>query len=227
MRFYKTFPEAFGEIKRDLAEMGTEIHSRTYQDKVIGDDPNMRQKEVVNYSYSVRRPSLQELSPTEPWASAELAERVGGVVKNPGEAWKLREEVWTEFLEKDGKFSYSYPERLWEGGQLAQVCATLRNDPNSRQAYLSMWDRLKDPHRTGGKARIPCSLGWWFVVRDGKLQVTYLQRSADFATHFTNDVFLAHGLQRWVAEKVGVEVGPFNHWIGSLHVFAKDVKGVF
>lgn len=224
MRFYETFREATGEIKRDLAEMGIRVHSKTYQDKDISKDEGMVQRELQNYVYTVTKPALDQLDPTQPWADAEFEERVGGKALNPGEAYKLRPEVWNQFIQKDGRFGYSYSERM--GNQVQAVINTLKNDAESRQAYLSVWDPV-DCFYTGGIRRVPCTLGYQFQIRGGQLNATYLMRSSDFATHFQNDLYLAHKLQRHVAEKVGVPSGYYTHFIASLHVFEKDVKAVF
>ena len=52
-------------------------------------------------------------------------------------------------------------------------------------------------------------------------------RSCDFSTHFANDVYLAIKLLEYVAELTGYEVGNFTHTIFSLHIYKKDLKGVF
>ena len=57
--------------------------------------------------------------------------------------------------------------------------------------------------------------------------MTYMQRSCDFSTHYHNDVWLAVKLLEYVARKAGMQPGHFSHWIGSLHVFNKDVEGIF
>ena len=77
------------------------------------------------------------------------------------------------------------------------------------------------------EARVPCSLGYYLQFRHGKLNITYLQRSCDFVTHYENDVWLAVQFLRHIAKEVGMESGHFSHWIGSLHVFQKDVADVF
>jgi thymidylate synthase len=223
LRFYENFREATSEIRRDLKEMGTRVHSKTYQDKSIEGDEGMVQRELQNYVYTVTKPELDQLDPTQPWADAEFAERVGGPV-NPGEAYKLRPEVWNQFIQKDGRFGYSYPERM--ATLVEGVINTLKRDESSRQAYLSVCDPV-DLHYTGGARRVPCTLGYQFQIRGGQLNVTYLMRSSDFATHFQNDLYLAHKLQRHVAEKLDVPVGFYSHFISSLHVFEKDVKAVF
>jgi thymidylate synthase len=222
MRSFSDFKQANNEIKRDLAELGTYVHPQTMQDKDIAQDPKYGTRELINYDYMVLEPRLEDLSPIQPWADAEFLERVSFVGPSAGKAWELRPDVWKEF--HDRGFAYSYGERYAYG--LEDVIDELVRHPESRQLFLSVWDPALDSERLG-KKRVPCSLGYWFVKRGGQLHMTYMERSADFAIHFENDQYLSHKLQRYMAEKVGVPAGRFTHWIGSLHVYQKDVAGVF
>lgn len=222
MRSFSDFKEANNEIRRDLAELGTYVHPQTMQDKDIADNPDFGTRELLNYGYVVVEPRLEDLHPSQPWADAEFDERINFVKPDDGEAWKLRPDVWTEFAERG--FSYSYGDRYNDG--LEPLIGELKEHPESRQLFLSVWDNVADPVRLG-RQRVPCSLGYWFAKREGQLHMTYMQRSADFATHFENDQYLSHKLQRYVAEQIGISAGRFTHWIGSLHVYQKDVAGVF
>lgn len=222
MRSFSTFKEANNEIKRDLAELGTLVHPQTMQDKKIADDPDYNTRELINYDYMVLEPELSDLNPSQPWADAEFEERIHFVHEGRGEAWKLRPEVWTEFAERG--FSYTYGERY--ASSLEAIIKELKTHPESRQLFLAVWDPVIDADKLGYQ-RVPCSLGYWMVKRGGQLHLTYMQRSADFATHFENDQYLSHKLQRYVADQVGIPAGRFTHWIGSLHIYQKDVAGVF
>lgn len=222
MRSYSGFEEANNEIRRDLAELGTFVHPQTMQDKDISDDESYGTRELLNYDYMVLEPSLSDLHPSQPWADAEFNERIGYTIEGDAVAWKLRPEVWQEFAERG--FSYTYGERYSFG--LDEVIEELGLHPESRQLFLSVWDSIRDTGRLG-KRRVPCSLGYWFVKRGGQLHMTYLQRSADFATHFENDQYLSRKLQEHVAKEIGIPAGRFTHWIGSLHIYQKDVAGVF
>lgn len=206
--------------------MGIPVHPQTYQNKNIADNPDFDTLELQNYIYTVTKPNLYDLKPTQPWADEEFKERLalGLYPLNPGEAWKLRPEVWEQFLDKDGHFDYTYGERMW--GQIDKIIGELEDNPDSRQLYLSIWNP-KDILNAGGKERIPCSLGYLFQARQGELHMTYMMRSSDIATHFQNDVYLAYKLQKYVAAMVGIDVGRFTHYIGSLHIFRKDAKGIF
>lgn len=194
------------------------------QDKNVASDPNYWTKEYQNMVYAVAKPRLEDLNPNQPWADAEFQERLmfaGTAGPNRAEAWQLRPEVWEEFA-KD--FSYTYGERyhysMWE------IENELKVHPDSRQLFFSVWNVMIDPYKLG-KRRVPCSIGYWFANRDGKLMMTYLQRSADIITHLENDQFLSHKLQRHIAERAGLEVGRFTHWIGSLHAYKKDLADIF
>lgn len=222
MRFYSNFKDANSEIIRDVAELGKHVHPQTMQDKQIADDPDYGTIEYTNMIYTVTKPDVTDLSPTQPWSDAEFSERIAGVAPGDGEAWKLRPEIWEEFAARG--FGYTYGERYADS--LDRIIAEIATHSESRQLFLSVWNPLVDTYRLG-KVRVPCSLGYWFIKREGQLHVTYLQRSADIATHLQNDQYLTRRLQEYIADRTGVDAGRFAHWIGSCHVYAKDVAGVF
>ena len=222
MRFFTTFSDALNEMKRDVAELGSKVHPQTMQDKQIADDPDFETMEYRNAIFTVTKPKIEDLTPTQPWADAEFTERVQGIPPERGQAWKLRPEVWAEFAKRG--LGYSYGERY--GYSLSAVINELEIHPDSRQTFLSVWDPEVDAGRFG-VVRVPCSLGYWFNLRGGKLHVSYLQRSADIITHFENDIYLTHRLQRYIAENIGAGIGHYTHWIGSLHAYRKDIADIF
>lgn len=159
----------------------------------------------------------------------------------------------------DFRFSHTYQERFWpkhagegdsgphrtyEGrdnwgiryryGDLLDVLALLDQDPYTRQAYLPIFF----PEDTGAVhgGRIPCSLGYHFMLRAGKLHCWYDIRSCDYVRHFRDDIYLAARLQLWVLEQmvelelrgdkpqVWVDVDPGNLYmsIHSLHFHEGD-----
>lgn len=228
MRVYGDFRAAKNEIARDLNELGVSVFAG-YQSKNIEDldRDKLTTKELENYGYVVVTPRDSDLEPVQPWADAEWSERLTGIrgyPVNPGKAWRLRQEVWGPLLEADGRFSYTYSQRLWPS--VADVVFALSANGNSRQAYVSIWDTMVDSNRLGVR-RVPCSLGYHFMLRNGALDMTYTMRSSDFATHFDNDCWLALQLQAYVAERLDQPIGSFTHFINSLHTYAANVAGVF
>ena len=228
MRIYMDWQECYEEVKRDLAEMGILVKPKTMQDKVVEGNPDYETMELQNYGYTIINAKSSDVTGvSQPWADAEFEERIdpSGTV-NPGKAWELRKEVWYEYMH-DGKLAYAYNERIMFNNQLNKVIDRLKIDHDSRQLWVSIWNPAVDPDKLGGVSRVPCSLGYNFQFRDGKLNMHYVMRSCDFKTHFTNDVYLAIRMLEYVAEKTGLPVGDFTHTLFSLHIYRKDIQGVF
>lgn len=235
MRVYSTFKQAKNEIGRDLNELGVEVFAG-YQgmDHSKLDREAFTTKELRGYDYHVIKPRVEDLDPVQPWADAEWEERLWGCrgnPVNPGEAWKLRPDVWTPLLESDpshpgvpDRFSYTYSERL--AVSFGPAVFEMSEHPTSRQAYISIWDPAKDG-RNMGHRRVPCSLGYHFMYRQGAVHVVYTMRSSDFATHFDNDLYLAMRLLQYFCDRIDQPVGTFTHVIYSLHTYAKNVAGIF
>lgn len=205
------------------------------------------------------------VKPNLPFAEAQFQDRVSGEPLNPPPSDKLW--PWAHHLDDDkpqGKYSHTYPERFWpkvagpvphrvaplEGptsqrqihgirypyGDLGDLVSLLSRSPYTRQAYLPVWF----PEDTGAVhgERVPCSLGYHFLLREGKLHVTYFIRSVDFFRHFPDDVYMAARLGQWVLQKLKdqewneqmagtwetVKPGDLTMHIGSLHVFEAERK---
>lgn len=233
MRIYQSCYEAASEIGRDLKEMGKEVHLQTMQDKKIENDPNFITSELLPYVYAITDTEdkdelikfykgKDQFEKAMEWVNAEFKERIGGEKLNPGEAWKIREDVWKEFLH-DGKFSYSYPERI--GLKVEKVINELKKHPSSRQAIINIWndtdiDKL-------GKERVPCSIFYQVIQRGGKLHMVYVIRSNDLYEHWCYDVWIAIKLQEYIAKATGFKMGMFYQFVTSLHAYNYKQKGVF
>lgn len=117
----------------------------------------------------------------------------------------------------------------YEYGDLKDVVNHLAKDPYTRQAYLPIWF----PEDTGVvfKGRVPCTLGYLFIMRENKLHITYYIRSCDLLRHFRDDVYLTTRLAEWVLEQLqseariglynwnDVELGNLTMHIANLHIF--------
>jgi len=226
MRIFGSCREAYYEIRRDLLEVGEWVQGFSYQDKIVENDPQFDFMELHPYVYTITDTSdtgvvgdLLELDWA--WIQREHQERmIGGL--NPGQAWKLRDDVWGEFLETNCRFSYTYSERFGTGDQIHAIIRELQRHPHSRQAIVSVYRSDLDLPNVGGSARIPCSMFYQFMVRNNKLDLYYVMRSCDFFTHFPYDMILAINLQNHVASCLNQDLGPFTHMITSLHAFRKD-----
>jgi hypothetical protein len=137
-------------------------------------------------------------------------------------------EGFDHFLERDNINVHDpHTGIMYEYGDLGDVVALLANDPYTRQAYLPVWF----PEDTGGGSkRAPCTIGYHFLMRDGRLDINYHIRSCDFVRHFRDDLYLTVRLVLWMLEACrlcnsdwnDVVPGLFVMQIGSLHIFRND-----
>jgi hypothetical protein len=118
----------------------------------------------------------------------------------------------------------------YEYGDLNDVVKQLVKDPASRQAVLPVFF----PEDTGAVHgdRVPCSIFYQFLLRNGRLDIFYFLRSCDFVRHFRDDVYLTLRLQLWMIDRLkenGIDVQPgmFLMQTGSLHCFRNDWQALF
>ena len=196
-----------------------------------------------------------EFSPNLPWAEDHFQERVSGKPLNPPPSnawWPFAQNGHAEHVDASGKFSHTYPERFWpkhagdweasrgqlsahhedceikgirfKYGDLHDVVWRLIKNPMTRQAYLPVWF----PEDTGAPdgERVPCTIGYHFMIREGRLHVSYTIRACDFMRHFKDDVYMAVRLAQWVRDQLPHEgtltMGELTMHIGSFHIFDGD-----
>ena len=226
MRIYDNCLEMVKEVERDLYEMGIQYDSATVQDKVLEGD-SAETLELFGYAYTLKsnfkiHDMLTYMGSSVAWVKEELKERVqgGSPTNNPGSSWLLNKGFWEQYI-REGCFSYSYPERIqW---QLPYVINELKKRPTSRHVVISIYSAERDIMNWGGLDRIPCSVLYQFLIREGKLHVVYNERSCDFLKFFATDVFLTLGLRDYIGAQLNLSPGNMTHFIGSLHAFKTDL----
>lgn len=241
-------------LAKHLLNTEPENHGKWQQLDVSGSDLH-KTHELLNTTIWYDMPGTylklkQHVDPDLPWAEHHFQERVGGKAINPG----VEHANWpyhagqVNLHQNGGKYDHNYMERFWatelncEGGEfddmpfqgyrfpvgdLNDVIVQLKKDKGTRQAYLPIWF----PEDTGATAgqRVPCTLGYHFIVRDGLLHMTYNMRSCEIYRHFTNDVYMAIRLAEWVAWHAfgnDVELGQLTMNIVSLHGFVGDTDKI-
>ncbi|MEU8324117.1 thymidylate synthase [Nonomuraea sp. NPDC048881] len=129
-----------------------------------------------------------------------------------------------QYAEDDGILRGAYGPRMrrWDGhvDQVAQVLATLRDDPHSRRAVIQLYDPARD---CGGHRDVPCTLGYRFHLRQGRLHMATTMRSQDLWTGLPYDIFAATTLQELMAGWLGAELGYYHHHVDSLHLYERDL----
>lgn len=221
MRIFKNTKEAYPEILRDIVKRGIIYNSSSVQGVNTKGNDDFTYSELTLYSFMVEDSSdCLETCKDPEWVKAEFLERVSFKSINPGEAMKLREGLWSTML-KDGRFDYSYSERIREVG-FFHIMGNICDNPSSRQNILSIWDKNIDELRIGTNKRVPCSMYYNFRERNGVIDIIYHMRSSDYYEHFKNDIALAHLMLEYIVKLTGMTRGKLFMSIDSLHAYKKD-----
>jgi hypothetical protein len=271
VRILPSFAKAVEWTSELMRTSAYEVRGTRWQSTDVSTKPEMRMKEILNHSFQVKLgnediPALQrDIMPNLPWAEDHFLERVGGKPLNPGVQW--RNWPWAlsadKFRTEGEAFSHTYMERYWPKragqmltgddlphlgiryryGDLNDVIDHLLGDPLTRQAYFPVWF----PEDTGvvHGERVPCSLGYHWILRNGYLHTSYFIRSCDFVRHFRDDLYLSTRLTYWLLDQLrkkqeelgllAVNAGP-GYWIDwksvqlglftfhcvSMHCFVND-----
>jgi hypothetical protein len=228
---YVDFPSAIKRSIELLKQYGIDTDTGHWQGVSTAGKPDLVTKELIGLQFSVRMPGSKQhaqdtIGPNLPWAEDHFQERVSRVPSNPGEQYK-KWPWWSgqeQAFDHDDEFmifSHTYQERFWpkqagdrwlfkpvppgQGirypiGDLDDVIGLLRKEPYTRQAYFPIFF----PEDTGAihGGRIPCSLGYHFLLRSDKLHCWYDIRSCDAVRHFRDDLYLAVRLVQWVLSEL-------------------------
>ena len=103
--------------------------------------------------------------------------------------------------------------------QMHSVIAALNDDPDTRQAVLTIWR----PNSAKSKD-IPCTVSVQFLIRDGLLHVVDTMRSSDLWLGWPYDVFNFSMLARYVIchLKHKPELGSLILQAGSMHLYEEQ-----
>jgi thymidylate synthase len=126
---------------------------------------------------------------------------------------------------EDGETVYGgYGPRLFgkDGhDQIANVLALLSENPTSRRAVIQLFDAADISVR---RKEIPCTTTLQLFVRDDRLHLVATMRSNDAFIGLPHDVFCFTMLQEILARSLGLEMGPYRHMVGSLHLYEDNVE---
>jgi thymidylate synthase len=132
--------------------------------------------------------------------------------------------------EKPSDLGYTYGNRL--RGYFRRADGTLvdsleiagqrlREKPDSRHAYISLWDNTRDlPEGTD----TPCFVSAFFRRFEGKLTLTSTFRSHNAMEAWPENVYGLIAIQRFVAEKAGMEPGPLTVFSHSISIDVSSLE---
>jgi thymidylate synthase len=117
----------------------------------------------------------------------------------------------------------AYGPRLfnWNGiNQVENIVRLLTEKKDSRRAVIQVFD-AKD--LTSDSDEVPCTCTLQFFLRVGRLEMCTFMRSNDIGIGLPHDIFCFTMLQEIIASILKVDLGEYKHFVGSLHLYKKDV----
>ena len=131
--------------------------------------------------------------------------------------------IWDRMHGGDDRVNSNYGWQWKRNNQLDKCIEQLRNNPNSRQAWISIYDgKEKDNYQFD----TPCTMCVGFDIKNGKLDMTVVMRSNDLVYGFCNDQYCFSMLQEYVANELNIEIGTYTHIAHDLHIYERhyDMK---
>lgn len=107
--------------------------------------------------------------------------------------------------------------------QIDKIVELLKSDVNSRRAILNINAARENVIETHDEQ---CTIALQLLVRNGKLNMTGIMRSNDLWTGFPYDLYYFIEIQKIIAEKLGIEIGTYTHFVGSLHIYDRNVEDI-
>lgn len=152
-------------------------------------------------------------------AAAEAIQLIGGFA-DP-QLLLQASPAFKRYIEPDGNFWGAYGRRINRSQQLLAVVRKLREDPETRQAIITLWDPALD--NEPDHKDYPCTLALGFSIQRGKLELDVTMRSNDVWRGLPYDIFQFTQLQLTVANILQLQPGRYRHHTYSLHLYADDL----
>lgn len=128
--------------------------------------------------------------------------------------------TWDKMHNGDNIVNSNYGWQWNRNNQLQKCIEQLKKDPNTRQAWLSIFDgKEKDDYEFD----TPCTLSIGFEINpmNSSLDMTVMMRSNDLVYGFCNDQYCFSKLQEYVAKELNAPVGIYTHIVHDMHIYTK------
>ncbi len=192
-----TTNQAWREVFQTLMDSSIE----TDNDKYYRDEPVL---------IRIKEPTFETPDELFPMAEEDLAQINRYIVTGEDEDQVVHE--WTKI----------YYHRIWDepNSQIRFMIKTLQEDTPTGECQISMWDKTVDQQAD----KSPCTQILWARIKHGKLEWHTHAHSSDAYKKLLMNIREFIALQYYVADQLGVEVGPYYHILDSCHVHWKDLE---
>ena len=124
--------------------------------------------------------------------------------------------IWKRMADAEGNVNSNYGWQWNRNGQLDKVIGQLQNNPDTRQAAISIYDgkEMRDYSYD-----TPCTYAVQFTILNNKLNMSVIMRSNDLWYGFCNDQYCFSKLQKMVSNELNIEPGVYYHFAHNMHLY--------
>lgn len=133
--------------------------------------------------------------------------------------------AYKDEAEEDGTVYGAYGPRLFSMrngvNQLQSILGLLKERSSSRRAVVQLFNAedIATHHK-----EVPCTTTFQFFVRNNNLHMAATMRSNDAYKGLPHDVFCFTMIQEMVARALGVGLGEYIHFAGSMHLYEENIE---
>ena len=196
-----------------------------YHDKIIREGVEFGDtKALFNVGFYLENPMENTIENEErgwnlTYAKAEWSWYLSGDrnIKKLGKIYGKVPEIWKRMADVDGKVNSNYGWQWQRNDQIDYVVDLLLNQPDTRQAAISIYDCKEHDTFTFDT---PCTYAVQFTIVDNKLNMSVVMRSNDLWYGFCNDQYQFSKLQELICKETKLDMGTYYHFAHNLHIYS-------
>lgn len=194
-----------------------------------GFDTNIGTRALYNVGINILKPEDRNITTTWRRWSKKYAEREWKWYLSQNrsvEEIKKYAKTWDKMHNGDNIVNSNYGWQWNRNNQLENTILQLSNNPNTRQAWISIFDGKE---KSEYAYDTPCTIAIGFDIKPyskNTVDMTVIMRSCDLVYGFCNDQYCFTKLQEYVAKRLRKKVGIFTLFAHDLHIYKKhfDLK---
>lgn len=207
------------KVFRNANEAYEYLHDKIIQEGIDFGDT----KALFNVGFYITDPKdrkiiNKERKWKEDYAEAEWQWYLTGMpnIKVLGEIYGKVPEIWKRMANPQGYVNSNYGYQWERNDQIDYVCNLLKNEPDTRQAVITILDMKEHDEFTYDT---PCTTAIQFTVVNDRLDMCVTMRSNDLWYGFCNDQYQFSRLQDLMAFRLGIETGTYYHFAHNMHLY--------
>tara|TARA_B100001094_G_scaffold319502_1_gene364421 strand:- start:2035 stop:2688 length:654 start_codon:yes stop_codon:yes gene_type:complete len=187
-------------------------------------------KALFNVGFTIEEPmdnwiNCKQRDWKQSYAEAEWQWYLSGDrnIKKLGELYGKVPEIWKRMADNAGNVNSNYGWQWKREGQIDSIVYQLKNNPNTRQAAISIYDAKECKDYINDT---PCTYAVQFTIVNDKLNMCVTMRSNDLWYGFCNDQYCFSRLQLMIADRLEIRLGEYFHFAHNLHLYNNIIEKI-